>query len=199
MNQVLRTLLLPGLVSVITSTPVTAADDVPREELNYVGILATALEHRGVGTVTEEEVWSSAATLVVGGHITDLFHAELRAGGGYKDATVEGLALSVDYFASWYLGMHYPLTDYANVYGQFGFSYISGEAELANPDAAENRQFSYLEGDYPDSSFSVSWLAGMDVEILSNTYLVLEGGRLFKDTGSDVNTFQFSGGLRYEF
>lgn len=97
------------------------------------------------------------------------------------------------------MGLHYPITDYANLYGQFGFSYIHGEAEITNPAADRNKPFLDLEGEFPDSGFSVSWIAGLDFEVMDDTYLVFEGGKLFKDTSSDVNTFQFSGGLRYEF
>ncbi|WP_286804045.1 outer membrane beta-barrel protein, partial [Marinobacter sp. UBA2498] len=139
--------------------------------------------------------------LVVGGHITDLFHAELRAGGGFKDAEVpdSDLTLSVDYYASWYMGLHYPITDYANLYGQFGFSYIHGEGEISDPANDRNNPYLDLEGEFPDSGFSISWIAGLDFEVMDDTFLVFEGGKLFEDTGTDVNTFQFSGGLRYEF
>lgn len=177
------------------------ASDKAREDMHYVGLLATAFNHRSVGTVTNEAAWGNGATLVVGGHITDLFHAEVRAGGGITDADVpnSNLTLAIDYFASWYIGMHHPITDYANVYGQFGFSHISGKSELKRPEAAQNRQFQLFEEDFPGSSFSVSWLVGLDIELLDNTYLAFEGGRLFEDTETNVNTFQFSGGLRYEF
>jgi len=97
------------------------------------------------------------------------------------------------------MGLHYPVTDYANVYAQAGFSFIHGTAELINAAERENAQFRDLEGDFPDSSFSVSWVFGLDVEVLSDTYLVFEGGKLFKDTGTGANTFQFSTGLKYEF
>lgn len=179
----------------------TLAEEKPRADKHYIGLMATALNHRTIGEQTNEAAWGSAGTLIVGGHITDLFHAELRAGGGFKDAEVpeSNLTLAVDYFASWYIGLHYPITDYSNIYGQFGFSFISGEATLENPGADANRQFQDLEGEFPDSGFSVSWVAGMDFEVMDDTFLVFEGGKLFKDTGSDVNTFQFSGGLRYEF
>ena len=45
----------------------------------------------------------------------------------------------------------------------------------------------------------MSYVVGMDIEVLSDTYLVFEGGKLFKDTSTDINTFQFSTGLKYEF
>ncbi|WP_273427508.1 outer membrane beta-barrel protein [Marinobacter sp.] len=206
MNKVVRTSLLAALIpaTLMTTSPVFAQDmdsGKAREDMHYVGLLATAFNHRSVGTVTNEAAWGNGVTLVVGGHITDLFHAEVRAGGGITDADVpnSNLTLAIDYFASWYIGMHHPITDYANVYGQFGFSHIGGKSELKRPGAAQNRQFQLFEEDFPGSSFSVSWLVGLDIELLDNTYLAFEGGRLFEDTETEVNTFQFSGGLRYEF
>ncbi|MEQ9547373.1 MAG: outer membrane beta-barrel protein [Marinobacter sp.] len=200
MNKVLRHTLPAALLPIaLVSADLATASDKAREDRHYVGLYATTLNHRSIGEITNEAAWGQTGTLVVGGHLTDLFHAEVRAGGGYKDAKTGDLTLSIDYFASWYLGLHYPVTSYANVYAQAGFSHIRGDAELTNPGADENRQFRDIEGDFPDSSFSVSWLAGVDFEVIDNGYLVFEGGRLFKDTGSGANTFQFSGGVRYEF
>ncbi|WP_341581782.1 outer membrane beta-barrel protein [Marinobacter metalliresistant] len=202
MNTVVRTPLTTALVTALLLAPQAAlAEETPRADKHYIGLMATTFNHRTIGEGRKETAWGSGGTLVVGGHITDLFHAELRAGGGFKDAEVPNsdLSLAVDYYASWYMGLHYPITDYANVYGQFGFSYIQGEAEISDPENDRNKAFLDLEGEFPDSGFSVSWLAGLDFEVMDDTYLVFEGGKLFKDTGSDVNTFQFSGGLRYEF
>lgn len=206
MNNALRTPLLGALLTATSITTPAAfgqetAVSPAREDMHYVGLLATAFNHRTIGEFAKEAAWGTGSTLIVGGHITDLFHAELRAGGGFKDADVPNsdLSLAIDYFASWYIGMHYPITDYANVYGQFGFSFISGNGELRNPEEDRNQQFQDLEGEFPDSGFSVSWLAGLDFEVMDNTFLVFEGGKLFEDTETDVNTFQFSGGVRYEF
>eukprot|EP00903_Cladosiphon_okamuranus_P005289 g5287.t1 len=182
-------------------TAAALAQDTPRADKHYIGLLATTYNHRTIGENTKETAWGTGGTLVMGGHITDLFHAELRAGGGFKDAEVPNsdLTLSVDYYASWYIGLHYPITDYANLYGQFGFSYIHGEGEISDPANDRNNPFLDLEGEFPDSGFSVSWIAGLDFEVMDDTFLVFEGGKLFEDTATDVNTFQFSGGLRYEF
>ncbi|MGF2685887.1 outer membrane beta-barrel protein [Marinobacter sp. DUT-3] len=200
MNKVLRQALPAALLPIaLLGADLATAAAKAREDMHYVGLYATALHHRSIGEISNDSAWGQVGTLVIGGHITDLFHAEVRAGGGYKDAKSGDLTLSIDYFASWYIGLHYPITSYANVYAQGGFSHISGDAELANFGADENRQFRDLAGDFPDSSFSISWLAGVDFEVIDNGYLVFEGGRLFKDTGSDINTFQFSGGVRYEF
>jgi opacity protein-like surface antigen len=198
-----RTSLLVTLAStaLITSQAACADEDKAREDMHYIGVLATAFNHRSIGAQTREVAWGTGGTLILGGHISDLFHAELRAGGGFKDAEVpeSDLTLTVDQFASWYMGVHYPVTGYSNVYAQLGFSYISGKAELKNPGEKRNKIYKDLEGDFPDSSFGFSWVAGLDFEVIDNTYLVFEGGRLFKDTNTGANTFQFSGGLRYEF
>ncbi|MDX1755670.1 MAG: outer membrane beta-barrel protein [Marinobacter sp.] len=208
MNKLLQSLPLVLAPPLLLPVPLQALadNDVPREELNYVGLLATALNHRSIGGDTKGKAWSNAGTLVIGGHITDLFHAELRAGGGLSEGTVDGeLELDIEHFASWYIGLHYPVTDYANVYGQFGFSHIQGEASLTakglarEADPEDGSPYADLASKYPDSDFSVSWIIGADVEVLDNAYLVFEGGRLFKDTGTGANTFQFSSGLRYEF
>ncbi|WP_418141853.1 porin family protein [Marinobacter sp. MA] len=202
MNKVVRTpLICPLVPALLLASQAVLAQETPRADKHYIGLLATTYNHRTIGENTKETAWGTGGTLVMGGHITDLFHAELRAGGGFKDAEVPNsdLTLSVDYYASWYIGLHYPITDYANLYGQFGFSYIHGEGEISDPANDRNNPFLDLEGEFPDSGFSVSWIAGLDFEVMDDTFLVFEGGKLFEDTATDVNTFQFSGGLRYEF
>lgn len=194
--------ICPALIALsLLPAAMVQAQETPRADKHYVGLLATTYNHRTIGEDVNEAAWGSGGTVVVGGHINELFHAELRAGGGFKDADVpdSDLTLAVDYYASWYIGLHYPITDYANVYGQFGFSYIEGEGRISDPSNSRNNPFRELEGEFPDSGFSVSWLAGLDFEVMDDTFLVFEGGKLFEDTGTDVNTFQFSGGVRYEF
>ncbi|MGO3294616.1 MAG: outer membrane beta-barrel protein [Marinobacter sp.] len=202
MNKVVRTHLLLTLVpACLLSAQTALAQETPREDKHYAGLLVTAFNHRTIGSTSNEQATGSGAAVMVGTHINHLFHAEVRAGGGYRDAEVPkgDLTLSIDYFASWYMGLHYPVTDYANVYAQAGFSFIHGTAEITDANGQGNAQFRDLSGDFPDSSFSVSWVFGMDVEVLSDTYLVFEGGKLFKDTDTGANTFQFSTGLKYEF
>lgn len=200
MNKVSPRFLLSSLIFLGLFSSTVFGQGAPRSDKHYVGLLATAIEHRSIGLYNEDG-WGQAATLVIGGHLNDLIHAEVRLGGGYGDAEVSqgDLTLAVDYFGSWYIGLHYPVGELGNVYVQAGFSHISGEATLDNRDADINAQFLDTEGDYPGSSFSFSWLAGLDLELMDNTYLVVEGGKLFEDTESGANAFQFSSGIRYEF
>lgn len=205
MKKITSPLLCASLVTAVLFTPVVcaqegAASETPRSDKHYIGLLATALEHRSIG-ISKEDGWGQAGTLVIGGHLNDLIHAEIRLGGGYKDAEISrgDLSLAIDYFGSWYMGLHYPIGELGNVYAQAGFTHVSGEATLDNPDADANGQFRDYVGDYSSSSFSFSWLAGIDFELLDSTYLVLEGGKLFKDTDTSANAFQFSSGIRFEF
>lgn len=205
MNKIITSLLpaslcLACLVPAVAGARESAEAETPRSDKHYVALLATALEHRSIG-ISREDGWGQAGTLVIGGHLNDLIHAEVRLGGGYKDADISRgtLELGIDYFGSWYMGLHYPIGTLGNVYAQAGFTHVSGEATLDNPDADINGQFRDYVGDYPSSSFSFSWLAGLDFELLDNTYLVLEGGKLFEDTDTSANAFQFSSGIRYEF
>ncbi|MGP4845935.1 outer membrane beta-barrel protein [Marinobacter sp. 1Y8] len=172
-----------------------------RAGLDYIGILGSAVHLRKVANTDEDsEGWLSAGTLVLGTNISDLFHAELRAGGGITSGEVtDDLTIDIDYFASWYMGMHYNVASFSNVYAQLGFSYINGSADLQNEGLNANRPYRDIEGDFPGSSFAFSYLAGIDLNLAENTYLVLEAGRLFEDTDSSAMGYQFNGGLRYEF
>lgn len=201
MNKVALRLLTTSLITLSLTPLASQAQETPRSDKHYIGLLVSTLEHRSIGEEAKEDAWGQTGSVVIGGHLNDLIHAEIRLGGGFKDAEIpqSDLTLAIDYFASWYMGLHYPVTSYANVYAQAGFTHIKGEASLANREESYNAPFRDIEGDYPDSSFSISWLAGVDFEVLDNMFLVFEGGRLFKDTGTGANTFQFSSGLRYEF
>ncbi|MBJ6138115.1 outer membrane beta-barrel protein [Marinobacter litoralis] len=200
MNKVATRFLTASTMSLCLFSGATQAQETPRSDKHYVGLLATTIEHRSIGEISKEDAWSQAGTLVIGGHLNDLIHAEVRLGGGYKDAEINSdFTLAIDYYGSWYMGLHYPVGELGNVYAQAGFTHISGEATLENPDERQNRQFQKFGDDYPSSSFSFSWIAGIDFELIDNMYLVLEGGKLFEDTDTSANAFQFSSGIRYEF
>lgn len=173
-----------------------------RAGLDYIGVLGTALEYRKVGEAANEdgEGWLSTGSIVLGSHISDLFHVELRAGTGLTGSEVtDDLTLEIDWFASWYMGIHYGLTSFSNIYAQVGFSHIQGSADLQNRDEPENNAYDEFDEDFPGSSFAFSWLAGIDLEVMDSTYVVIEAGRLFEDTDTSASGYQFNGGLRYEF
>lgn len=208
MNTLLRhTLTAASLTAaLLTASAASAQDKTPREGKTYVGLVGTILNHRSVGQNTLETANSSTGSMVLGTHISDHFHVEIRAGAGTTTAEIDNeLELDIEYFASWYIGGHYPVTDYANAYAQFGFSHVHGVARLtplgkareADPD--DRSPYASLANEYPDSSFSVSWLLGLDFEVFDSGFIMLEGGRLFEDTETGANTFQFSTGFRYEF
>lgn len=194
---------LPALAQA-QSRQAQQAQKKPPESRNgrtYVGVVGTALNYRKIGGSPGETAWGNLGTLILGSNISDLFHVELRAGRSISETDVTSdLSIKLDYFVSWYMGIHYDLTRFANVYGQLGFSHLSGTASLSNPDANENAPYrDFAKDDFPESSFAFSWLAGVDLEVLDNTYLVLEGGRLYEDTDTLTQAYQFNSGIRYEF
>ncbi|MFN2359666.1 MAG: outer membrane beta-barrel protein [Marinobacter sp.] len=208
MNTLFRHISMAALTTaaLLTTTTAIAQDKQSREGMTYIGLLGTILNHRSVGQNTLETANTSTGSMVLGTHISDHFHVEIRAGAGTTTDEIDNeLELDIEYFASWYIGGHYPITDYANAYAQFGFTHVQGEARLtplgkAREDDPDDRSpYASLADEYPDSSFSVSWLAGLDFEVIENGFIMLEGGRLFEDTETGANTFQFSTGVRYEF
>ncbi|WP_323752892.1 outer membrane beta-barrel protein [Marinobacter sp.] len=200
MNKVATRFLSTSVMTLCVLPVTTQAQETPRSDKHYVGLLATTLEHRSIGEFSKEDAWSQAGTLVIGGHLNDLIHAEVRLGGGYKEAEINSdFSLAVDYYGSWYMGLHYPVGELGNVYAQAGFTHVRGEATLERPDELRSQEFEEFGEDYPSSSFSFSWIAGIDFELIDSMYLVLEGGKLFEDTDTNANAFQFSSGIRYEF
>ncbi|HEY9119199.1 MAG TPA: outer membrane beta-barrel protein [Marinobacter sp.] len=208
MTTLLRHFSTAALITaaLLTTTIANAQERQSREGMTYVGLLATGLNHRSVGENTLETTWSSTGSMVLGTHISDHFHVEIRAGAGTTTGEIDKeLELDIEYFASWYIGGHYPVTDYANAYAQFGFSHVQGEANLTavgkarEADPEDRSPYASLADEYPGSSFSVSWLLGLDFEVIDNGFIMLEGGRLFEDTETSANTFQFSTGFKYEF
>ena len=215
MKALLRMTLAVALIPTTLLAPqVSSAQEKMREGLTYVGLMATRLNHRSVDDVFNGETWSSAAALLLGTNISENFHAEIRLGGGTNSGDIDNeLRVKIDYYASWYIGGHYPVTSYANVYGQFGFTHVKGESELTPfgryraftdpsdlPEDLRGRTWEEAaEKDYPESSFSVSWLAGAEFELIDGGFLFLEGGKLFEDTETNANVFQYNAGLKYEF
>ncbi len=138
---------------------------------------------------------------MIGGHLNDLIHAEIRLSGGYKDAEISrgDLSPAIDYFGSWYMGLHYPIGELGNVYAQAGFTHVSGEATLDNPDADANGQFRDC---WEITLQAVSASAGLPVSI-SNCWIARtwcwKVASCSKIPITSANAFQFSSGIRFEF
>jgi hypothetical protein len=215
MNSLLRLSLAIALLPAALLTPqLASAQEEMREGRTYVGAMATRLNHRSVDETLTGAGWSSVGSLVIGTHVSEFFHAELRAGTGIAPGEIDReLEVDIDYFASWYFGGHYPITAYSNAYAQFGFTHVKGESKLTpfgryraeTPQSdlpAELRGPTYeetAEKKYPGSSFSVSWIVGLDFEVIDDGFLFLEIGKLFEDTETGANVFQYSLGTKYEF
>ncbi|MFE8073169.1 outer membrane beta-barrel protein [Marinobacteraceae bacterium S3BR75-40.1] len=187
----------------------TAPDKVEgKEGLDYIGLTLTRLDHRslGDGNLSSQTL---ASQLILGTYLTDLFTVEGRLGGGWnEDNPYPWLDVGIKYFASWYIGINYSWTPWSSVYAKYGFSSVHGNADKRDPRDygldkaaanAANNDIEEIDGDFLSSSFSVSWLAGVDMAVTDNTYAIFEVGRLHADTTTDIKTFQYSLGVRYDF
>ena len=56
-----------------------------------------------------------------------------------------------------------------------------------------------MEEDLFGTSFSTSWLLGLDLHLVNTWYLAFEYGRLLKDTDTNIKVYQAGAYLRYEF
>ena len=199
-NSLFKSLLAVSiLTAALFGSQTATAQEEMREGRTYIGAAGTRINHRSVDEDLNGQGWSSAAALIIGTHVSEYFHAELRLGSGVSPGTVDGqLEVDLDYFASWYFGGHYPVTGYSNAYAQFGFTHVKGDAKLTDGQLGQNYQ-EIADNKYPGSSFSVSWLVGLDFEVIDNGFVFLEGGKLFEDTETNANVFQYSLGAKYEF
>lgn len=200
MNSLLNLSLVVALLpAALLASQSASAQEEMREGRTYLGVIGTRVNHRSVDEDLNGAGWSTAAALLIGTHVSEYFHAELRLGSGVAPGTVEQqLEVDLDYFASWYFGGHYPITSYSNAYAQFGFTHVKGDAELTDGQRGQNYE-DIADNKYPGSSFSVSWLVGLDYEVIDSGFVFLEGGKLFEDTETNANVFQYSFGAKYEF
>ena len=113
------------------SAQTALVQETPREDKHYAGLLVTAFNHRTIGSTSNEQATGSGAAVMVGIILTTCFMRRCVLAEVSRCQVPKGdLTLSINYFASWYMGLHYPVTDYANVYAQAGFSFIHGTAEM---------------------------------------------------------------------
>lgn len=148
-----------------------------------------------------------------GTYITEMFKTELRYGTGVRDDSFRGaLDVNINYWLNWYIGATYPVTEYASAYAQYGLSHYSADVTrrqikiVDQPDQNGNGGDVVVEPDpktiHPglfETSFSTSWLLGIDLNLFDTTYLAMEYGRLLKDSETNIKVYQANLQLRYEF
>ncbi|MFD2230735.1 outer membrane beta-barrel protein [Alkalimarinus sediminis] len=203
MKFLARSLALLALLSF--NAAAQEVEDSPKKAgLDYFALNAVLIDFNSIGSKYTAKNWAS--TLTMGTYITDYVKTEMRFGVGLTDDTVPGfkrdngnvvssdLTMTLNHYASWYMGLHYPLAEWSSIYLQLGMSYIHADAE-AEPDST----WEELRDDYPGSKFSMSWLAGFDFKIVEDWYVTAEAGRLHRSSASDIQTLQYGLGLKYEF
>jgi hypothetical protein len=153
-----------------------------------------------------------ATSFTLGTYITENFKTELRAGSGIIDDTLErAMDININYWFNWYIGPTYPITDYMSGYALIGLSHYdadvtrreidllipgrgpTGETVIVSPSKTE------MEEDLFGTSFSTSWLLGLDFHLVDTWYLAFEYGRLLRDTDTNIKVYQAGAYLRYEF
>lgn len=152
-----------------------------------------------------------ATSITLGTYITDYVRTELRYGMGIRDDTVKQLMdININYWFNWYIGATYPVTDYMSAYVMGGVSHyeaditrheIKGTRNIDNFPRLANLQPSRLEieDNLFGTSFSPSWLLGLDFGLGGPWFLAFEYGRLLRDTDTNIKVYQAGSYLRYEF
>jgi len=152
-----------------------------------------------------------ATSFAFGTYLTEHFKTEVRYGMGIRDDTLKGaMDININYWLNWYIGATYPVTDYMSAYGMYGVSHYDADVTRREikmnvidnqiPKTV-NGQPSRLqmEEDLFGTSFSTSWLLGLDFGLGGPWYLAFEYGRLLRDTDTNIKVYQAGTYLRYEF
>lgn len=149
-----------------------------------------------------------------GTYITEMFRTELRYGTGVReDSFMNSVDVNLNYWLNWYIGGSYPITDYLSAYALYGLSHY--DADVTRRQTIFNKPLSLdavtfgpvvvqpdpesIHDDLFGTSFSTTWLLGMDLHLFGTTYLAMEYGRLLKDTETNIKVYQGNLQLRYEF
>jgi len=154
-----------------------------------------------------------ATSLTLGTYITENFKTELRAGRGVIDDTLkEAIDININYWFNWYIGPTYPITDYMSGYALIGLShydadvtrreinfFVPGNGRTIGSTVTASPSTTEMEEDLFGTSFSTSWLLGLDFHLVDTWYLAFEYGRLLRDTDTNIKVYQAGTYLRYEF
>lgn len=156
-----------------------------------------------------------SASFSWGTYITEMFRTELRYGTGVRDDSfMNSVDVNLNYWLNWYIGGSYPITEYMSAYAMYGLSHYDADVtkrqtlfeKSLTSDIDDSFGTIVVQPDpdtIPDdlfgTSFSTSWLLGMDLHLFGTTYLAMEYGRLLKDTETNIKVYQANLQLRYEF
>ncbi len=153
------------------------------------------------------------ASVAWGTYITDHFKTELRYGMGVRDDTIEeAMDININYWFNWYMGATYPITDYMSAYALGGISHYDADVTRREIERAfvdpNNLQTTtrrvqpsrlQMEEDLFGTSFSFSWLLGLDFKLTDDWFVAFEYGRLLRDTDTNIKVYQGGAYLRYEY
>jgi len=153
------------------------------------------------------------ASIAYGTYITEHFKTEVRYGAGILDDTLDNaLDIKLNYWFNWYIGATHPVTDYMSAYALYGVSFydadvtrrevkrvVGGSGTTVARELTLHPSYEDMEEDLFGTSFSTSWILGIDFGLIDQWFLAFEYGRLIRDTDSNIKVYQGGAYLRYEF
>lgn len=165
----------------------------------YLGATASNLRHRSVGS-DGDAADTPTYGLVFGKYLNDFIKLEVRGGTGYDSDTPAPNfeELEIDYYASAYMGLYYHWSMFSRIYGQVGMSRV--ESSARGTDLGESgTPFENIDEDYLGTSLSPSFILGLDTDFVWGSDLFVEAGRLYSDSATEIQIWQYNGGIRLEF
>ncbi|PID43453.1 MAG: hypothetical protein CSB48_05135 [Proteobacteria bacterium] len=173
--------------------PKPAEEAIDKESTDYVSLTTKIMDYALIDDRYKAK--TLASELIIGTYISDYVTVEGRAGWGFgKDEATKGLEVGVVYWLGWYMGIAYPVTEFFNIHGKLGFSYVEADTSRDDPEKFEN-----IPKDFLQSTFSMSWAISGDLLIIDNFYITGEYGRLHNDTTTGIETTHYGIGILYEF
>jgi len=225
-NNLFRAIFILALINlpILSKAETQDIDQATSIDRNYVSFGTALNEFRSIhviydtrtgGFAAQEfpltaQTYATAATL--GTYITENFKTELRFGKGIRDDTVdEAMDININYWFNWYIGPTYPITDYMSAYALFGLSHFDTDITrkektisvsggiIGSNEAIVHPSLTRMEEDLIGTSFSTSWMLGLDFHLVDQWFLAFEYGRLLRDTDTGIKVYQAGTYLRYEF
>jgi len=147
-----------------------------------------------------------------GWYLDDTFKTEWRFGKGIRsDNLREAYEIDINHWFAWYMGMQRKVSETIYGYVLLGLSTYEAdvrrrEIQVFNQGRQTVPELVYvqpspfrMEKGMFSTSFSFSWMLGVDIPIAKDMLLTLEYGRLLKDSGTKIEVHQASTYLKFNF
>jgi len=225
-NNLFRAIFILALINlpILSKAETQDIDQATSIDRDYVSFGTALNEFRSIHVIYDTRTGGFAAqefpltaqtyatAVTLGTYITENFRTELRFGKGIRDDTVdEAMDININYWFNWYIGPTYAVTDYMSAYALFGLSHFDTDVTrkektisvsggiIGSNEAIVHPSLTRMEKDLLGTSFSTSWMLGLDFHLVDQWFLAFEYGRLLRDTDTGTKVYQAGTYLRYEF